>query len=186
MNRFVFWQVALMFLLALALPTTARAADNEAAFRGVLLDATGQPAVGNPMALKTPDGQLVTLQGTGEGGSFSLSGLPPGTYEILALQPADGKTPLMSQKVTLAAGQKARVDMRLPSNAAAANTPAANTPAANTPAVAGAPAAGAGSTDSGGAGFGWMLSVLAGFATLALCIVSAIRLGRRPRQQVSG
>jgi len=176
MDKFVFWPVALMFLLTLALPTTAHAAaDDQAAFQGVLLDAKGQPAVGNPMAVKTPDGRTVMFRGTGEGGSFGLSGLEPGTYEILALQSKDGKTPLVSQKLTLAAGQKARLEMRLTSSATAANAPAA----------AGALAPAAGSTDSEGAVAVWKLSMMAGFATLAICLASAIYLGRRPRQQVS-
>jgi hypothetical protein len=178
MDKFVFWSAALMFLLTLALPTTAHAAaGDQAAFHGVLLDAKGQPAVGNPMAIKTPDGRTVVFKGTGDDGSFGLSGLDPGTYEVLALQPKDGKTPLASKTVTLAAGQKARLEMRLSTNAAAAVAPAIPEP----------PATAAGSKDSEGAGAGsgvWKLSMLAGFGTLAICLASVIYLGRRSRQQV--
>jgi hypothetical protein len=182
--EFVFWPVALMFFLLLALPTTARAAGDTADLNGVLLDATGQPAEGYPMALKTPDGVRVVIQGTGAGGSFGMGGLPPGAYEILALKKEDQKTPVASQKVTLAAGQKARVEMRLTSNAPTADTAGAATAA--TKAAAATPAAAAGSTDSEGAGSGWMISMLAGLGVLALCIGSAIYVGRRSRQQVSG
>jgi hypothetical protein len=195
MDKFVFWLAALMFLVALALPTTARAAaGDQAAIHGVLLNATGQPAEGNPMAIKTSDGQTVRLGGTKEGGSFGLEGIAPGNYEILALGP-DGKTPLVSQKVTLTAGQNARVEMRLTPQAPAAKTAAvaaSQAPAAKTAAVAAktvaapvAPAAIAGSTDSEGTGFVSM-SVLAGFATLAVCVAGAIFFKRRRRPQVSG
>jgi hypothetical protein len=189
MDKFMFWRVALMFLLALALPTTARAAaGDEAAVHGVLLDAAGRPVEGNPMTVKTPDGQLVMMPGTKEGGEFGLTGLPPGTYEFSAMSPGDGKTPLVSQKVTVAAGQQVKVEMRLTSNAPAANPLApAKAPAANTPpAVAVAPAAAAGSTDSEGDGSAWKMSMIAGFVTLTICLAGAIYFGRRSRQQVSG
>jgi hypothetical protein len=180
MDKFVVWLAALMFLVALALPTTARAAAaDQAAIHGVLLKATGRPAVGTPMAIKTPDGQTVLFQGAKEGGNFGLTGLAPGNYEIQALGP-DRKTPLVSQKVMLSPGQDVRVEMRLGSQ-----VPAVKTAAVTVVPPAVAASTDSGSTDSQGTGFAWTMSVLAGFVTLALCVVGAVLFGRRARSKVS-
>jgi hypothetical protein len=152
-GKSVIWLFMLMLLLPLALPTTVLAQGaGTASFDGVLLDTAGKPAPGYPLVLKTPEGQQVQLQGTGEGGSFALSGMPPGNYEVWVLPKGGGKTPLVSHKMALVAGQKARLDIRLTSNAPAA---AATTERATGSAGTTEPATR--SVDSGMAGFGWIV-----------------------------
>jgi hypothetical protein len=178
MDKSVIWPVVLMFLLPLALPTTALAQGaGTASFEGVLLDTAGQPAPGYPLAMKTPEGQQVVLQGTGDGGSFYLQGLPPGNYELLVLPKEGGKTPLTSTKMTLAAGQKQRLEIRLGSN-----TPAAQGTAQPTAGSAGTAEPAAGSAEAGVAGFGWRTILI---AALGIGLIVALFFGRRSAQRVS-
>jgi hypothetical protein len=115
------------------------------------------------------------MQGTGEGGSFALSGLPPGDYEVWVLPQSVGKTPLVSQKMALVAGQKARVEIRLTSNA-----PAAEGTSERAAASAGTTEPASGSADSGVAGFSGKMIAM---AALAIGIVVALYFGRRSRQR---
>jgi hypothetical protein len=121
--------VALMFLLALALPTTA-VAQNMADLNGVVLDASGKPAAGYPLSIVTPEWGKVIMHPTEDDGTFVVNGLSPGDYELLVFSPG-GSTdiPVASKKITLAAGQKERIEIRLGSDnpGAATGSPAAGT-----------------------------------------------------------
>lgn len=161
MNKLVIWPIVPIILLTLAFPTNALAEGAETAgFEGVLLDAAGAPAPDYPMAVKTPEGQRVLFNPTVAGGNFSLSGLPPGNYEVLVLPPDGGQTPLVSKKVTLVAGQKAKLEIRLTSS-----TPA--DPLDST--------AGTGLTE-----FTWRLIV---FAALAIGLAVGFYVGVRSRMR---
>jgi len=120
--------VALMFLLVLALPATVLAqTEGKADLSGVLLDASGRPAASYPMKMMTPQGDDVIIKPTDPDGSFGVDGLPPGNYEFRAFEPG-GSTdrPIASKKVTLAAGQKEKIEIRIgsgdPAGAAAGTT----------------------------------------------------------------
>ena len=70
---------SLMFILALALPTTVLAQTKVTAdLNGVVLDASGQPAAGYPMSIMTPQSaHQVIIQPTDDDGTFGVDGLPP-------------------------------------------------------------------------------------------------------------
>ena len=113
-----------MFLLALALPTTVLAQTAETAdLNGVLLDASGQPAAGYPWKLVTPQGEVIMKPTEGEG-TFGVTGLPPGNYELRVFQPG-GSTdnPIASKQVTVAAGHAEQIEIRLGSGALGAAAP---------------------------------------------------------------
>jgi predicted secreted protein len=112
-----------MFLLALVLPDTVLA--QTADLHGVLLDASGQPASGYPWRLVTPQGE-VNMKATEVDGTFGVTGLPPGNYELRVFAPGrSSDQPIASKHVTVAAGQAEVIEIRLGSDkggAAAAAT----------------------------------------------------------------
>ena len=110
--------VALASLLALALSTAAMSQNpGTADLSGVVLDASGQPAAGYPLKIVTPEWGKVIMHPSETDGSFVVNGLPPGDYELLAFQPGGSPDiPVASKKVTLAAGQKARIEVRVGSD----------------------------------------------------------------------
>ena len=69
------------------------------------------------MNIMTPQWGEVVMHPTEDDGTFGVSGLPPGDYELLVFEPG-GSTdiPIASKKVTLAAGQKERIEIRLGSD----------------------------------------------------------------------
>src|SRR5262245_34961071 len=118
---------ALAFLLALALPSTVLAQDQplgKAKLSGVVLDASGKPAEGYPMAVITEQWGKVIMQATGDGGTFGLEGLPAGNYEVLVFAQGTTDNPVASKKVTLTDGHVAQVEIRLGSPTRAAPVPA--------------------------------------------------------------
>jgi hypothetical protein len=124
--------VALMFLLVLALPATvlAQTKKDAADLSGVVFDASGRPAAGYPMKMTTSQGDVI-IQPTEADGTFGVDGLPPGNYEFRVFEPG-GSTdhPIASKKITLAAGQKEKIEIRLGSDnpaGGAASKPAAGT-----------------------------------------------------------
>jgi hypothetical protein len=123
--------VARMFLLVLALSTTAVAQSPDTAeLSGVVLDASGKPAAGHPLNVVTSQWGKVIMSPTEDDGTFTLIGLPPGNYEVLVFSPGGSPdTPVASKKVTLAAGQKERLEIRLGADnpGAATGSPAAGT-----------------------------------------------------------
>jgi len=115
MSRSYILAAAVLVLAALALSSTAVAQSPEgtADLFGFVTDAAGEPVSGYPCVLKTPDGTRVILGSTEEDGSCGTSGVPPGTYELLVLDPTGGDTPVASKQVTLTAGQQAKLEIRL-------------------------------------------------------------------------
>lgn len=127
--------VSLILFLALAAPTAALAqAGDTAELHGVVLDASGKPVAGYPLKLVTPQWGQVIMHPTENDGSLAVTGLPPGSYEIRVFQPGgSAETPIASKQVTLAAGQKEQVEIRLSSEdprGAAASKSEANLAAA--------------------------------------------------------
>jgi len=123
--------VALMFLLGLALPATVLAQDKGTAdVSGVLLNASGQPAAGYPMKMTTQQGDVI-IKPTDPDGSFGVDGLPPGNYQFRVFEPGGNMdSPIASKQVTLVAGQKERIEIRLGTDnpaGTAASKPAAGT-----------------------------------------------------------
>lgn len=111
--------VALMTLFALLVPTALLAqAAGTAEVRGVLLDTGGLPAQGYQIGLRTADGNLFLSKATPADGTFVIEGLPPATYQLVAFAPDGGELPVVAKQVTLAAGQKERVEIRLASDKA--------------------------------------------------------------------
>lgn len=115
---------ALAFLLALALSTTAVAQNpGTADLSGVVLDASGQPAARYPLKIVTREWGKVIMHPSEDDGSFAVNGLPPGDYELLVFSPGGSPDiPIASKKVTLAAGQKGRLEIRVGSDSSGEGT----------------------------------------------------------------
>lgn len=110
--------LVLMFLLVLAVPDDLSAQTKETAdVHGVVLDASGRPAMGYPMRIQTPQSGEVIIKPTERDGSFGVDGLPPGNYELRVFEPG-GKTdnPIAAKPVTLAAGQAEKIEIRVGSD----------------------------------------------------------------------
>ena len=108
--------VALAFFLslALALPTAALAETAQTAdLSGVVLDASGKPAKGYPMKITTQQWGDVIMHPSEDDGTFAVSGLPPGNYELRVFAPGTTENPIASKKVTLAAGQAEKLEIRV-------------------------------------------------------------------------
>ena len=110
--------VPLMLFLTLAVPTAVLAqTEDTAELRGVVLDASGTPVAGYPLKLITPQWGQVVMHPTEDDGTLVVTGLPPGIYEIRVFQPGESTdTPIASKQVTLAAGQKEQIEIRLGSD----------------------------------------------------------------------
>lgn len=155
MSQVVRRSIAALLVLMICLPVTALTQPSTTAeVRGVLLDTGGLPAKGFQVGLKTPDGSLFLSQPTAADGTFAIEGLPPATYQLAAFAPDGGEIPVVSKPVTLAAGQKDRVEIRLSSDKA---TVAGRVPEAGMV----APAAATSST-VGWANVGWAALAIAG------------------------
>jgi hypothetical protein len=107
--------VALMFLLMLALPATGVAQTKDTAdVHGVVLDASGRPAAGYPLRIMTSQWGEVIMHATEDDGSFAVGGLPPGDYELRVFEPGGSPDhPIASKKLTLAAGQAEKIEIRV-------------------------------------------------------------------------
>ena len=118
MLRSQFRPVALMVLLALALPAAVLAQPKDTAdLHGVVLDASGRPAVGYVMKITTKEWGEVIMHPTEDDGTFGATGLPAGDYEIRVFQPGvDAGDPIASKRVTLAAGQVEKIEIRVGSD----------------------------------------------------------------------
>ena len=118
MSNFLSRSVPLILFLALAVPTAVLAqTEDTAELHGVVLDASGKPVAGYPLTLITPQwGQLI-MHPTEDDGTLALTGLPPGNYEIRVFQPGGSTNdPIASKHVTLVAGQKEQIEIRLGSD----------------------------------------------------------------------
>ena len=122
MSKALSRSVALAFFLsmALALPFAVLAQTAETAeLSGVVLDASGQPAKGYPMKLTTQQWGEVIMHPTEDDGTFIVNGLPPGNYELRVFAPGTTENPIASKKVTLAAAQVEKLEIRVGAVAAA-------------------------------------------------------------------
>ena len=110
--------VPLMLVLALTVPAAVLAqTEDMAELHGVVLDASGRPVAGYPLKLVTPLWGQVIMHPTEDDGTLVVTGLPPGTYEIRVFQPGGSTdTPIASKQLTLAAGQKEQIEIRLGSD----------------------------------------------------------------------
>jgi hypothetical protein len=98
----------------LASPASVLAAEEGLAqIRGVLLDREGMPAVGHQIGVKSGTGDLMLSAPTGADGHFVVSQLPPGKYELVAIDPDGAQYPVASAEVTLQPGQIARLEVRI-------------------------------------------------------------------------
>jgi len=108
---------ALLLFLALALPTAVLAqapAPGTADISGVVLDKSGKPVAGYPMKVTTSQWGEVVMHPTEDNGSFVVNGLPPGTYEFRVFEPGGAANNMIaSKKVTVAAGQAEKIEIRL-------------------------------------------------------------------------
>lgn len=102
-------------ILALGFPVLAATpkAPSGAQIRGVLLDQNGLPAVGYQVGLKTKTGDLTLAAPTGADGTFTLEGLPPDTYRLVAFGPDGAEFPVLAREVTLKPGQVERMEIRI-------------------------------------------------------------------------
>jgi hypothetical protein len=120
--------IALMFLLGVTFPAVVLAqTEAPADLRGVVLDAFGQPAAGYLMKITTSQWGEVILHPTEKDGTFVVSGLPSGKYEVRVFDPrGNPDSPIASKQVTLAAGQAEKIEIRVGSdNPAAAGSKSA-------------------------------------------------------------
>ena len=153
--------VAPMLFLALAVPTFVLAqAPDTANVNGVVLDASGRPAAGYPMRIMTPQSGEVIINPTENDGKFGVEGLPPGDYELRVFEPGGSTNPIASKQITLAAGQKEQIEIRLGSD-----NPAGS--------AAGGPAA--------GSGLNWTaIAIAAMVLAAAIGVLFMVRSQRRP------
>ncbi len=102
-------------LLSLAAPILAQqpAAREPGALRGVLLDAEGLPAEGYQIGARSAAGDLFLSPRTGADGAFALTGLPSGTYQIVAFAPDGSEFPLSSGTIAIAPGTVERLELRI-------------------------------------------------------------------------
>jgi len=158
--------VALMLFLALIVPTIVLSqTPGTADVSGVVLDASGRPAAGYPMKFTAPQGEVI-IQPTEADGAFGVEGLPPGNYEFRVFEPGGADSPIASKQVTLVAGQKERIEIRLGSDnpAGAASKSAAGGSAAST-------------------GLNWFAIVIAAIVLAgAVGVFFVVRSQRRPRE----
>jgi len=78
---------------------------------GTLYDSIGDPINNNLVQAKNTESGAVFKATTGAKGEYTLSDLPPGTYDVSATAPA--LTPVMKKGVTVEASQTASLDIRL-------------------------------------------------------------------------
>ena len=113
-----------------------------------------------------PQSGEVIINPTEDDGTFGVTGLPPGEYELRVFEPGRiNANPIASKQVTLAAGRNERIEIRLGSGnpgGAAAGSPAKGTPLAST-------------------GINWTAVVIAAMVLgAALVVFFAVRAQRRP------
>ncbi|MDH3285876.1 MAG: carboxypeptidase-like regulatory domain-containing protein [Acidobacteriota bacterium] len=118
---------------AFAMPHAAALPEDpalSAQMRGVLLGVDGTPASGYQIGLKSSAGDLFLAPPTGADGSFAITGLPTGSYTIVAFSPDGAEFPVMGPKVDLQPGQVERMEVRLkPEAHAPGRDPGAKSPA---------------------------------------------------------
>lgn len=78
---------------------------------GTLYDSIGDPINNNPVQAKNTESGAVFKATTGARGEYTLSDLPPGTYDVSAAAPA--LAPFMKKGVTVEASQTASLEIRL-------------------------------------------------------------------------
>ena len=82
-----------------------------ASFRGHVADPTGAVIPGATITIATPAGATVSTVTADDTGHYAVSGLAPGSYQVLAS--VSGFAPFASPVIQLAAGQVKRVDIAM-------------------------------------------------------------------------
>jgi hypothetical protein len=102
---------ALIFL-TLCLSLHAQTALTHGSVSGTVTDTTSSVIPKAHVALSTPDKTIVREATTGPDGSFTISALSSGTYQIEITAP--GFAPYLNPSVAVAVGRDVRVDVQLP------------------------------------------------------------------------
>jgi hypothetical protein len=97
------------------------------------------PAKGYQVALKDKTGNLLMSGPSDADGAFVIPGVPPSSYRVTAFTPEGTEFTVLSQPVTLKAGQMERLELRVGRHGAAPGR-AAGKPTGKTAATAGAAA----------------------------------------------
>lgn len=106
-------RAALVFVLALLVPSGAWAQQQAGRIVGTITGDTGEPLLGATVTIEGTDHNAIT----GENGRFAITGVAPGTYRVrVALL---GYTPGLTEGVMVAEGGAATVDIQLESEALA-------------------------------------------------------------------
>jgi hypothetical protein len=99
-----------------ATPSVATPAQTAAALRGKIADPTGALIPGVKVTVLNAQGKTVASTSSDATGNYSVTGLPAGTYTVLAT--IDGFAPFNSQALQLAANQTKHVDISMAIEAA--------------------------------------------------------------------
>ena len=114
MNRQLRVVLSFLLVLGLALPISALAqAPAPGQIRGILLTTEGLPAEGFQISAKAANGDLFNSTMSGPDGRFVVPGLPPGTYELVALGPDGAEYPIVGGPVAVEAGQTQRLELQV-------------------------------------------------------------------------
>jgi hypothetical protein len=106
------WVALTSIALAVAAPV-AVAAPPAASLEGLVIAVDGRAAAGFGVHLIDEDGRAVARAAADEGGRFTFAELPPGSYALGIETPEGRLAPVAAPAVRLAAGERARRDVKL-------------------------------------------------------------------------
>jgi hypothetical protein len=104
--------VGWLVMAALLWAAAPSAAQTRATITGTVKDASGAAQTGITVVLTTPAG-IDRRQTSGADGTYIFGGLPPGDYRLRVDDPTNQYAPWTQDKVTVAAGARATVDINL-------------------------------------------------------------------------